>query len=373
MTTAIAIFEQPTTAPAYLQQSPIAKELATQMEGGLAGRSINRISLRNGKFRFNIKGVEVGVQQGDHLDVVILAANPAVSRIFYKNAYDASAEGTRPDCYSRNGEVPEADSPNRQAEKCALCPQNAVNSSRTGTGKACAYKKRVIVVDPGKIDGVAFALDIAAMGLFGEDDKPNRKFNLKSYIEALKANGFIVPSVVTRMSFDDEESVPKLFFQPVRALTAEEWAKVEQRASDPVIKDMLDAVENEDAQAPKVLQGTTAAPTAAPAQQTVSPQPAQVQAGVIPQTTATQPAAAPAAAHTPAPRRARGRPAAAATPPVQAPPAQAAPTAAPPAQDGFAFGGAAPAQAAPAQAPAQAPAPAAAQGGFSVDLDNFDL
>jgi hypothetical protein len=335
MTTAIAIFEQPTTVPAYLKESPVAKTLATQMEGGLAGRSINRISLRNGKFRFNIKGVEVGVQQGDNLDVVIIAANPAVSRIYYAGAYDAQAEGTRPDCYSRNGETPEADSPNRQADKCALCPQNAVNSSRSGQGKACAYKKRVIVVDPTNIMGTAFAMDIAAMGLFGEDDKANRKFNLKSYIEALKANGFIIPAVVTRMTFDDEESVPKLLFTPMRALTAEEWAHVEQRAVDPVIKEMLDEVQNEDAQVPK-QQGTTAAlPQAtAPAPQQTAPQPTA------------QPVPAAPAQHTPAPPRARrGRPPAADTPPVAAPQPTAAPPAAAtgcpslPCYSGFAFHG----------------------------------
>jgi len=372
MTTAIAIFEQPTTVPAYLKESPVAKTLATQMEGGLAGRSINRISLRNGKFRFNIKGVEVGVQQGDNLDVVIIAANPAVSRIYYAGAYDAQAEGTRPDCYSRNGETPEADSPNRQADKCALCPQNAVNSSRSGQGKACAYKKRVIVVDPTNIMGTAFAMDIAAMGLFGEDDKANRKFNLKSYIEALKANGFIIPAVVTRMTFDDEESVPKLLFTPMRALTAEEWSHVEQRAVDPLIKEMLDEVQNEDAQVPK-QQATTAALPASTAPVQIAPTATAVATPPLAQH-ATQ------AQHTPAPPRARrGRPPAADTPPAAAPPptAQPAPapaTAAPPAvaTTGFAF--TAPATAAPPAAPpAAATAAPAPGGGFTIDLDNFDL
>lgn len=372
MTTAIAIFDQPTTAPAYLQQNAVAKALAEQLEGGLAGRSINRISLRNGKFRFNIKGVEVSVQQGDHLDVVILAANPAVSRIFYKDAYDPSAEGIRPDCYSRNGETPEADSPLRQAEKCALCPQNAVNSSRSGTGKACAYKKRVVVVDPGKIGGIAFALDIAAMGLFGEDDKANRKFNLKSYIEALKANGFIIPSVVTRMSFDDEESVPKLFFSPIRPLTEAEWAQVEARAADPVIKEMIDEVQNEDAG--KGQSTTAALPAATAPVQIAATAPVQIAATatavatppLAQAPTAAQVATAPA--HTPAPpRRTRGRPPAANTPPAAAPPAQAQP-----ATEGFAFTAPATQAAAPA-APAAATVAPVAGGGFSVDLDSFDL
>ena len=37
MTTELTLFEQPQLAPSYLQPSAVAKALAEQMEGGLAG------------------------------------------------------------------------------------------------------------------------------------------------------------------------------------------------------------------------------------------------------------------------------------------------------------------------------------------------
>lgn len=350
-TNAMTLFEQPQIAPAYLQTSAAAKLLAEQMEGGLAGRSINRISLRNGKFRFNKQGVEVHVHSAETLDVVIVAANPAVGRMFYLKAYDSDAAGERPDCYSKDGVKPEADSPNIQSPVCATCPKNAVGSALNGKGKACSYKKRVVIVAPKKIDGDAYAIDVAAMGLFGEDDTAHRKFNLKSYIEALKANGLIVPSVVTRLSFDDKESVPKLFFTPVRVLTPEEFALVESRLTDPEIRGMLDDVDNKtEAGKPVGAQPKPLGPPLTNPQE-MNPAPvqqvAQVAAPVVP---AQQVAPTPVA-----PRR--GRPAKTETPPAQAP----APTAAPATVEGF--GDDPPATAAPA---------ATAPGAFTVDLDEFE-
>ena len=353
MTTALTLFDQPQIAPVYLQTSAAAKALAEQMEGGLSGQSINRLSLRNSKFRFNKKGVEVHVHPHDTLNVVIVAANPTVGRIFYLKPFATDAAGERPDCYSKDGKTPEADSPARQSEVCATCPKNATGSALNGQGKACSYKKRVVVVGPGKIDGDAFAMDVASMGMFGDDYPAQKKFNLRSYIEALKANGLIVPAVVTQLSFDDKESVPKLLFHPVRVLTAEEFAKVEARLADPEIRGMLDDIDNKTEAGKPVGQQQIAAPVQQPAAQAPVQQPTQQ---VQP---AAQQVAAAQVAPTPVPRR--GRPAKTETPPAQAAPPAAAPPAAA-AVDGFGDG-----------APAQAqPVAATPQGTFTVDLAEFD-
>jgi hypothetical protein len=243
---------------------------------------------------------------------------------------------------------------------CATCPQNAVNSSRTGKGKACSYKKRVIVVSPGNLNGPAFAMDVAAMGMFGDDEPNQRLFNMKSYIEALRANGLIAPAVVTRLTFDGEESVPKLYFTPVRVLTAEEFTTVETRVKDPEILAMLQDIDNNTEAGKPVGQPTAPAP--APTPQPLGPpltNPAEMNPAPAPDPAAPQPTT-----------RRRGRPPASATP-VAAAPAQ--PTAAPVnggGQAGFDFGvvPATPAPAAPA-----APAPQAAAGGFTIDLDDLDL
>lgn len=370
MATQVQLFDQPMPVPAYLATSPVAKELQEQMEGGLAGSSINRISLRGGKFRFNVKGVEVGINKGDTLEVVIMMAHPAVSRLYYIKPYDQDDAGQRPDCYSRDGVRPEEDSPAKQNSICATCPQNALNSSKTGKGKACAYSKRVLVLHPNTLaKGPVFALDVKSMGMFGEDDPNQRLFNMKGYIEALRANGLIIPAVVTRLSFDDQESVPKLFFTPVRTLTAEEFAIIEQRVKDPEVIAMLQDIDNKTEEGKPVGQIAAPAQPAAPA----TPAPPVATAPAAPAPAPAAPAPEAAGQHTPAPpRRGRGRPPANVAAPAAAP---AQPTAAPPnggGQGGFDFAGAPATPAAPTATPAPQAAVAAA-GGFSIDLEDLDL
>ncbi len=347
-TTEVTLFDGPVTLPAYLQTSDIAKQLAAQTEGGLAGgMSVNRISLRGGKFRFNKEGVEVGVHRGEFLDVVIVGANPHVSRTFYLKQYSDGDSATRPDCYSKDGRTPEADSPAVQAEACAVCPQNIKGSAvgGTGKGKACGYRKRLVVTSDTWIDGDAFALDVAAMGLFGDDNPAMKQFNLKSYIEALKANGLIANAVVTRLTFDDKSTVPKLFFKPIRPLTAEEWALVEARINDPEVRKMLVDIDNK-AEEGKPVGAVAALPSHA-------------------QAPASTPDATPAR---------RGRPAKVDTPPAQAPAPAAAPAAAATPSRGFGVTETPTPGVAYGVQGAKAPAvnAATATKGFSVDLDEFD-
>lgn len=343
--TAITLFDQPQVVPSYLATSAVAKQLAEQIDGGLAGKSINRISLRNGKFRFIKGGVEVGISRNPYLDVVVIAANPHVGRLYYATAFDPNDTGTRPDCYSINGKTPEADSPMKQSETCALCPQNVVGSAKNAQGRACAFKKRIVVVADNDISGEAFAIDAGGMTMFGDDDPAQKLFSLKTYIETLKANHLIVPAVVTRLSFDDEASVPKLFFTPLRILTAAEFTTVESRVVDPQVREMLADLDNKTEAGKPVGQIAVAPINAAPAPQPAAPAPA------------TQPATPAPAAQ---PLR-RGRRPANQTAPAAAPAPNAAPA------GGFGLQATPPVAAAPAAAPA---APAA--GGFSLDLDAFD-
>jgi hypothetical protein len=370
MTTDITLFGGAMPVPLYLQNNPLAKQLAEQMEGGLAGNQINRISLRNGKFRFLKKGVEIAAV-AEKLDVVLIAANPTVGRLWYAKAFDPDAAGTRPDCYSREGVRPEADSPLLQSPLCGTCPRNAVGSANNGKGKACAYKKRTVLVSPTNISGDAYALDAGSMTMFGDEDKAQRLFNLKSYIEALKAAGLIVPAVVTRLTFDDEATVPKLHLTPIRPLTEQEFAQVTARINDPAIREMLDDIDL------KSEEGVHQQPPAAtaPTQHAAQPAPAPQQAAPAPQPAPVQQPAAsvpPPANHTmaqPTTTTRRGRQPKAETAPATAPAPNGFPPAngtAPAADAGFGF--------ASAPAPQAAPAAPAAQGvpGFSVDLDAFD-
>jgi len=224
------------------------RAIANSIAGGLTGGSGfgNRLSLLGNRFHFIKNGVDVGTIKTEHLDVVMIAANPHVSRIYFAGQYDPNVKAA-PDCYSIDGKVPEADSPQRQSDKCMTCPQNVKGSAVRGNNKAkaCAYKKRVIVVAPDAIDSDMFALDVNALSLFGDDRPAQNLYNLKSYIETLAAHQMMAVKLVTRLTFDDQSSVPKLFFSPINMLTPEQWEMVKSRIKDDAIQQMLSDVINE--------------------------------------------------------------------------------------------------------------------------------
>jgi hypothetical protein len=82
------------------------------------------------------------------LDVVLLKANPQLSKLYYSKAYAEGDDGA-PDCSSANGITPDSGVPNPQSASCAGCPQNVWGSKITPQGtktKACADMRRLAVV-----------------------------------------------------------------------------------------------------------------------------------------------------------------------------------------------------------------------------------
>lgn len=241
MTTAIDIFKS--AVPTYAQN---AKSKAMQsMAGGMAGGGFgNRISLRGNKFRFIQGGEDIGAHPQPYLDVVIFALSEHVQRLYYKGAFEAGSKEP-PSCYSLNGKTPEADSPERQAATCAVCPQNVKGSGRQGNTKACAYKKRVVALSPDDLEGALWAHDVNAMSMFGEQAVNQNLYSFKGYFEKLSAHNLDIAALVTRLTFDDSSSVPKLHFTATRVLTQDEFAIVQQRMGDEEVAKMLQDVVNE--------------------------------------------------------------------------------------------------------------------------------
>lgn len=236
----VSLFSAP--LPAHVK----AKSKAMQaMGGGMAGAGVgNRISIRGNRFRFVQGGVEVGVHNELQLDVVVFALAESVQRLYYANSYEADTK-TAPDCWSHDGKVPSNDSTAKQASSCAICPQNVKGSARQGNGKACAYKKRIVVLAPDDLDGTAWSHDVNGQSMFGEQDPAQNLFSFKGYFEKLTAHGVAIDAIVTRVTFDGNASVPKLHFSPVRALTEEEYAVIQARAEDPEVAKMLKDLTNE--------------------------------------------------------------------------------------------------------------------------------
>lgn len=280
----------------------------------------NRIGLKGSRFRLVVGGVEECVIQEPYLDVIILGAASAVSRVYYEGAYK-SGENLAPTCYSADGVVPNDDVKVKQADKCMTCPQNAKGSKIVDGQqfKACAYFRRVVVMLAGDIEQqTVFKLDVKSQGLFGEGTV-NEK-NLNDFIKMIATRGVDAGAVVTRISFDTESSVPKLLFKAVRFITVEEMDVVSNLVQSEEVLNLktvsmstLDASHEEPT-------GGDEAPAAAPA-----PAPAQSQRPAATQRPTAAAQQAPAAQATQRPAAATQRPAATTQRPAAAQQAPAKP------------------------------------------------
>lgn len=215
------------------------------MAGGMASGGFgNRISLRNSKFRLIQNGKETDVLNVAHLDVVVFAMANSVQRMYYDGPYDEHSKEP-PACFSHDGKAPSPESPKLQSETCAVCPQNVKGSGRMAGTKACAYKKRVVVLAPDDLEGAAYAVDVSGQSMFGDQLESLNKFSFKGYYEKLSVHGVDIAAIVTRLSFDDKASVPKLHFSPVRTLTEDEYKQVQARMEDEEVQLMLKDLVNE--------------------------------------------------------------------------------------------------------------------------------
>lgn len=224
------------------------------------------------------------------IEMVLLKANPALSKIYYEKSYEEGSDD-KPTCYSTDGVAPAADAQAPQSQKCAACPHNVWGSRITdngGKGKACADSRRLAVAPVGQLNDVML-LRVPAASL-----KP-----LAQYGDLLKKRGVAYPMVSTLISFDWNVAHPALTFKPMGFLSdvmAREVMKVLQ-------SDLPSQVAGVNLAAAAPAQVAAPAPQQLPAPQPqVAPQP-QPQAQVIPMTQApaapkqqTKKAAAPRAA-----------------------------------------------------------------------------
>jgi hypothetical protein len=218
----------PSQAPAFARNNALS-ETALALTGGSTGTSTKRISIKGGVFRLVAGGKEIAAIDERHLDVIIVKAAPKVSRIFYAKAYD-SENITGPDCWSNDGEKPDAGAQNKQSQTCISCPQNQAGSGQ-GNSRACRYQQRLAVVLESNPTGDVLQLTLPATSVFGKEDGDKRP--LQAYARHLAlSNPPVSPEmIVTRMRFDTKAESPKLFFQPVRWLNDDEYAVVQEQAA----------------------------------------------------------------------------------------------------------------------------------------------
>ena len=164
---------------------------------------IPRISTKGMVFSLLSAAGDINTLATTRLSVIVVGANPALSKSFYKGEY--FEETMKPDCYSLNGKTPDKDCDDPQSDMCALCPQNAWGSRTTPTGqrvKACADQKRLAVVLTDDPKGTVYLLQVT----------PTSLKNLNGYQKVLQGKSISPEIAKTRVSIDTSLGFPKLEF-----------------------------------------------------------------------------------------------------------------------------------------------------------------
>lgn len=194
------------------------------------------------------------------IDVVMLNANPDLSRTYYAKGYEEGSDG-KPDCYSNNGKVPEADAANPQAANCATCPHSQYGSkiSENGSkGWACANFRRLAIAASGTLD------DPMLLRVPGASLKA-----LVQYAKDLDGHGYLFNEVVTKIGFDYSVAHPALTFKAVGVIPADNLPEVLTQANSDTVSQII---------------GTQSMPAreAAPAPETVASLPPKTDAAAKP-------------------------------------------------------------------------------------------
>jgi hypothetical protein len=241
----------PSQLPSFARKGELSS-IAKALTGGGTGTSMKRISTKGGVFRLIAGGKEVAAIEDRHLDVVIVNAAPKVSRTFYAGQF-VEGQATAPNCWSADGDLPDASVAEPQAKSCATCPQN-VKGSGQGDSRACRFSQRLAVVLANDIEGDVMQLTLAATSIFGKEDGDKRP--LQAYARYLAAQNISPETLVTRLKFDTKAAVPKLFFQPVRWLDDTEFSTITDKGqSDEAKKAITMTVSQSDGIKPLALEG----------------------------------------------------------------------------------------------------------------------
>lgn len=179
------------------------------------------------------------------IEVVLLKANPKLSKIYYEAGYEEGSTA-KPDCYSNDSITPALDAQTPQHTTCGGCPHNAWGSRITdagGKGKECGDSRRMAVAPVGELDR-PMLLRVPAASLK----------ELTEFGKTLDKRSAPYSAVVTKVGFDHEVAFPKLTFKALRWLDEEEVEKV--AAIDNQLLENICALNSASAPAAEPIAGT---------------------------------------------------------------------------------------------------------------------
>lgn len=232
----ITVIDQ--SLPEFLQTAGVS-ELTKQL-AGTSGSGVRRIVHKNGIFRKVVGGEEMGKVKGS-INTIIVNASPKVGRIFYAKQWSADAEPTAPDCFSNDGQTPDAGAANPQAARCDDCEQN-IKGSGMGNSKACRYSRRIALMleeDFGtSLEGSVYQMNLASKSLFGNAVGDNTH-PFESYTKYLSNNGKSLDYVVTQISSNEDNDNQSVLFTPMRFINKAEYGASSEAAKKPEVQKLV--------------------------------------------------------------------------------------------------------------------------------------
>jgi hypothetical protein len=265
-----ALFAANTNVPAFLQGvKATGNPLAAHYSAGF-----KRLSIEGKKFTV-VQGDEKTVlmnpkdpdSTASYIEVVIINAGAKTHKVWYAGGYNSGGEQKKPDCWSPDGVRPDPSSEKPQAKACAVCKKNQFGTAPTqdgtmGKGKACRDSIRMAVAAPNAIDDpMLLSVPPASIKAAGELGK------------LLDKRGYPMHAVITKLKFDIDFPTPKLEFEPIGFVTAEQYAEAEAAKTSDTVEAILGMVPGDEAPAepvdslgepPAHVKAAAAKPAAAP-------------------------------------------------------------------------------------------------------------
>lgn len=209
------------------------------------GSSYGVIGYKGSRWTLRYRGEKHAFVRADdgspmsYLDVIILRQGHSKSKSYYLSkeeggGYDPEAsEGKRPVCASLDGVTPDPDVLEKQSDQCAVCRRNVWKTFKDGRkGRECTdYKRLAVLIMPSLTNALLGSPLLEPVFL---RIPPASLNDLAVFGENMAGQGWHFSTFITRVSFDPEQSYPKLIFKPLQALTDAEAPVVLPLREDPM-------------------------------------------------------------------------------------------------------------------------------------------
>ena len=236
-----------------------------------SGGSTKRITLRGRVFRLVDGGKEIAKNTDAFMDVVVVNGSRTVQKTWYAGEYNPD-ETSVPDCWSSDGERPDADVADPQSARCKECPQAIKGSAGAGRA-ACRYSMRLAVVLRNNVGGDIYQLILPQKSLFGQGDVDHMPF--LQYAKYVAQSGYNLNMLATRLTFDTDSDFPKLVFSNAEFLDSDSYQEAVEQGESPIAvnEGRLNFTKKSEPQLPRMVApaGSAAAKLAAPSAEMAPP------------------------------------------------------------------------------------------------------